>query len=168
MKYSVIFLLVLTIFSACKETDSHIDFFSNVTIEGDSINLLLKMGESQEIATSKGTMRIFFEASELCAQSECATCDVSASVDFFLIHESDTVKTPTIRLYRCGQDLPIIYKTVSCTQADFGSYGYHFTKYGKLIYNIKELFPYPETREEVFDFYFKNLYNLKLTILNAC
>lgn len=168
MKHSFIFLLVLTILSACKETDSHIDFFSNVTIEGDSINLILKMGESQEIATSKGTMSIFFEASELCPQSECATCDVDASIDFFLVHENDTVKTPTIRIYRCGQDVPIIYETVSCSQKDFGASGYNFTNYGKLIYNIKEMFPYPETINELTDFIQNNKYYIKLTIIKAC
>jgi hypothetical protein len=153
------------IISTCKESDSHIDFFNDVTIEGDSINLILKMRESQEIATSKGTISIFFEASEFCARIMCPTCDVEASIRLFLVHENDTVKLPTISIYRCGEDPPIIYRTVSCSQEDSG---YNFIKYGKLIYCIKEMFPYPETIDEIIDLVQNNKYYIKLTIIKAC
>lgn len=101
------------VISSCKEADTNVDFFNNASIERDSVNLSLKMREGQEVMTDMGEMNVYFVASELCPQSECASCDVDASIDIFLVHGTDTVKAPTIRIYRCGQDLPIRYCQLS-------------------------------------------------------
>jgi len=112
MRVTFSILFVSMLFYSCKEEPQFSDFFEKTSLLKDSINLELKMRSVQEVQTTKGGMKIYFIASELCAQSECGTCDVNASLDIFLIYETDTLQTSTIRIYRCSQDLPILYKTI--------------------------------------------------------
>jgi hypothetical protein len=159
---------ILVTVASCKDNEPVLDFFGKACLVGDSTNLLLRMKQPQTILTNKGEMGIYFLASELCSQDECPTCDVNAAIDVFLLHSTDTVKINSIRIYRCGQFPPILYKTVGCDQSDFGASGYHFTKYGKILYNVNELYPYPKTRSELNDLIQNNAYYIKLTALNTC
>ena len=124
------------------------------------------VAENDSIVVKK--ISVYFNANELCHQDECSTCDVDATVNLFLVQKKDTVKVPSIRLNRCSQTLPILYKTITCSQNDFGASGYNFAKYGNIIYNIKELYPYPQTSKELNDFIRNDLYYIKLTALNTC
>lgn len=168
MKYLFLLLCAALVVFSCKDENGNRYSFESARLVGDSVNLVLRMNEPQTLLTTEGEMSIHFLGSELCSQEECSTCDVSASVNIFLVHAADTVKVSPIRLYRCSQDLPILYKTINCSQADFGSYGYHFTKYGRIIYSVSEMYPYPATRAEVMEFAKNNRYSIKVTALNSC
>ena len=167
MRY-LIFIFSMIIFTSCKDDDPKLDFFNQVSLVSDSVNLLLKMNKPQTIITNEGEISIHFIANELCPQDQCSTCDVDATINLMLVHKKDTVKVPSIRLYRCSQTLPILYKTIACSQNDFGASGYNFAKYGNIIYNIKELYPYPQTSKELNDLIRNDLYYIKLTALNTC
>lgn len=168
MRYILLIVLAFVIMASCKDDDPDLDFFDQASLVGDSINVLLRMNEPQIILTNEGEMSIYFIASELCPQDECSTCDVDASINILLVHKTDTVKVPSIRIYRCGQNIPILYKTIGCNQNDFGASGHNFAKYGKIIYNIKEMYPYPQTMEQLNDLIQNNLYYIRLTALNTC
>jgi len=168
MRHIVLIVFAFIIISSCKDNDPNLDFFEQVSLTSDSINVLLKMNEPQAVMTNKGEISIYFIASELCSQDECPTCDVDASINIFLIHKKDTVNAPAIRIYRCGQSLPILYNTINCNQKDFGSSGFNFTKYGNIIFNVKELYPYPQTMNELNDLIQNKKYYVRLTLLNTC
>lgn len=153
---------------SCREDISSRYPFERAILVEDSVSLLLRMNEPVTIKTTEGEMSIYFIADELCSQDLCSTCDVNASVKIFLVSTTDTAKVEPIRIYRCGQVPPILYRTVDCSQQQFGYSGYHFAKYGRIIYNIKEMYPYPATQTELAGMISYNLYHVKLIALNDC
>ena len=177
MKYVFTISIMLFIFSCngnegpFDEPEEVYDFFSEAWLLSDSVNMLLKMNESQTIETTEGDMEIWFDANEPCPINEeaCGFCDPLANVNIFLKHAGDTVSLQWISLYRCILPFsPIFYETINCDRQEFGSYSYNFRDYKNIIYNVKELYPYPHTVEETEDFYYNNKYYLNLTILNKC
>ena len=177
MKYLFTIVIALFIIS-CNGNDGPIDepeevydFFSEAWLLSDSINMLLKMNEPQTIETTEGDMGIWFDANEACPINEeaCGFCDPLAAVHIYLKHAGDTVSLQMMSLYRCALPFsPIFYETINCDRPDFNSSYDQSTLYENLIYNVKELYPYPHTVEETEDFYYNNKYYLNLTILNKC
>jgi len=133
------------------EPEEVYDFFSEAWLLSDSVNVLLKMNEPQTIETTEGDMEIWFEAGEICPISIefCGSCDPLASVYISLKHAADTVLLPKMSLDRCTLPFsPIFYETINCDWQDFGYFGFSFIDYKNIIYSVKELYPYPHTKEE--------------------
>jgi hypothetical protein len=164
-------VLSIVMMSSCEESSKPLDyfnFFKETRLLSDSINLELKMNQAQIINTTEGELEIKFEAGEICPINEdvCGSCDPEAVISMLIKHEKDSVSLPRIYLYRCSLPFaPISYGTIDCDEEVFG---YHFTHYENMIYNVRELTPYPHTHEETNDFYYNSKYTLRLTILNKC
>jgi len=156
---------------SCKKGEDELfkgNFFSQTRLPGDSINLHLKMNEPQALVTTGGTMNIMFNVDPICYPEICRRCHLIAVVKFRLAHGSDTVVLDPLYLSGGCIQPPIYYGTVNCNETRIGGFGSHVTRHGNLIYNIKELYPYPNTRDELDSLRDNNKYSMNLTILNTC
>ncbi|MCL9967774.1 MULTISPECIES: hypothetical protein [Aquirufa] len=173
MKIVNFLLLILFTCLGCRKGISSFDeslndslsVFQNLKIVGDSLNLELKVGEKINIPLNDDFLEIeVVRISRGCYLGE-TSCDMSSDV---LLRLSRNDIKYTLPLFDLG--LGYGYKkfqfpSVNCLVEGYGHWYYSFNN---LIFVIREITPYPTSRQEVLNFYNQKLYNVRFSILNKC
>ena len=173
MKITLFFFLVIFSLLSCEKGISPYDegvkdsltVFENLKIAEDSINAEGKVGDKIKIPLKYDSLEIeVVRISRGCYLGE-TSCDMSSDV---LLRLSRNDIKYTLPLFDLG--LGYGYKkfqfpSVNCLVEGYGHWYYSFNN---LIFLIREITPYPTSRQEVLNFSDQKLYKVKFTILNKC
>lgn len=181
MKISHISLLILTlsvIFWCCtSKIDNAVDEPNNLSkcrIIPDSINIKIQFGQTQIVKTDKGDMEITLRlVDDFCPQIECKSCDVLAGVFFDIKLRKETMQLNQLFVERCGGIKPPKIRKFTndflCSYpVSVGSGTIGITHNGNLIFAIVELYPYPNTWDEMKTLTKEKKYMVNLLIKNRC
>ncbi|MEQ8711441.1 MAG: hypothetical protein RIC80_00395 [Cyclobacteriaceae bacterium] len=146
--------------------DEVFSVFESARLVTDKLNETIQSGDTLLIETTQGFIGVSFVIDGGCAQDECGICDTNLQVDFHL-HSTDSSKIlDRIYMVRCDKEAPIIYNIYECPRSDMVNI--QLAESGEMIFSIREITPYPSTREEIIQAILNNQYQLNLNIKNRC
>lgn len=171
---TILTILLCSCINAINENDSpkpitkidSVSVFKDIQLGTDSINVIIKMGDKLKIPLKKDSLEIeVLKINKFCYLGE-TSCDVETDVYIKISLNNISNTFPYFDLGWGSGSKKHQFPTVSCTTLE--PYGGYYYVFNKLIFSIKEITPYPNSREELIDLSEKKLYYLNLTVLNKC
>lgn len=138
----------------------------------DSINIKIHITDSVAVKTDKGDMFVSFRNfDDACVNESCAFCDLEGAAFLSLSMDKEYVKLPYIVIPRCPKINPTIFRHKDiCTYSKHETtvHSTQYISFGKKYFVIKEISPYPNSREEVALWKREKKYVVDLIIKNHC
>lgn len=170
--FNIAILLLLSIGCVSKIDNNSptidVAFFETCKLSQDSIRMNIQQGQKIAIQTDKGVVNLEFSSiSKICYGEVCGFCDPSTDIVLTLSNENTSYKLPRFSISPCSK-IPVINPAPKCNDPATKDGGNWALSYGKLIFGIVELTPYPQTKIDLQEAYDKKLFKLNLFIINSC